>query len=285
MDEYRKILSALAHIYTEKTFFFVVGWNKPGTYWLQRALDEHAAAACRGEGHFTDRLFPLLERAVGTYNQEIKKTNDRLQASGFERGFEGYSRADLEILQQTAAGLVLGRWAGGAAVRAVGEKTTEHTGQLEKLGQMFPQPKIIHVIRDGRDEAVTAWDLNRRIGGEAFQQKFPSLAAFAEAFGRNWNAATGNARNWGRANKEQYLEVRAEDLLNVPETDMRRVLEFLGLAAGDGDIAACAHAGKKAVESAAVGGPGQWRQRFDADSSQAFGRQAGELLKLLEYEN
>ena len=281
MTEYRQILGALARLY-EKDFFFIVGWNRPGTNWLQCALDTHPNAACRGEGHFTDLLFPLMERAFDNYNRRLRRTAMRLEAAGVESGCHGLTGRDVGVLQRTAAGLIMGGWGGGGGVRVVGEKTPEHTAAVERLAAIAPAAKIIQVIRDGRDEAASAWEFNLRQGGEDFIKKFPNFTVFAEDFARNWAAATGAARNWGRANKGRYLEVRTEDLIGEPETNVRRVFSFLGLGGDGEDVRRAVEAGRRTPRD---GGAGHWRDDFNPEAEAAFSRQAGELLKLLDYEN
>ncbi len=286
MTEYRQILGALARLY-ERDFFFIVGWNRPGTNWLRCALDSHPNAACRGEGHFTDLLFPLMERAFDTYNRGIRRTAMRLGAAGVESGDRGLTRRDIGVLQQTAAGLIMGCWGGGGDIQAVGEKTPEHTAAVERLAAIAPGAKIIQVIRDGRDEAASVWEFSLRLGGEDFIKRFPNFTVFAEDFASNWVAATGAARNWGRANKERYLEVRAEDLIDEPEMNVRRVFAFLGLGVGDDggeDIRRAVEAGRLTPRDGAAGRAGRWRDDFNPEAKAAFTRQAGELLKLLDYE-
>ncbi len=282
MTEYRQILGALARLY-EKDFFFIVGWNRSGTNWLQCALDSHPNAACRGEGHFTDLLFPLVERAFDSYNRGLRRTARRLGAAGGENGCRGLTGRDLGVLQRTAAGLIMGGWGGGGDIRAVGEKTSEHTAAVELLADIAPAAKIIQVIRDGRDEAASAWEFNLRLGGEDFIKKFPNFTVFAEDFAGNWAAATGAARNWGRANKDRYLELRAEDLIGEPEKNVRRAFSFLGLGdGGDGgeNIRRAVEAGRRMPGD----GDGNWRDNSNPEAKAAFSRQAGELLKLLDYE-
>jgi hypothetical protein len=281
MTEYRQILGALARLY-EKDFFFIVGWNRPGTNWLQCALDTHPNAACRGEGHFTDILFPLMESAFDNYNRGLRQAGKRLAAAAIDDGGRGLTRRDLGVLQRTAAGLIMGRWGGGGDIRAVGEKTPEHTAAVKRLAAVAPGAKIIQVVRDGRDEATSAWEFNLRLGGEDFIKKFPNFTVFAEDFARNWATATGAARNWGRTHKERYLEVRTEDLMGEPETNVRRIFSFLGLAAGGEDIHRAIEAGR---QTPGDGDAGHWRDDFNLEAKAAFTRQAGELLKLLDYES
>ncbi|HEC91261.1 MAG TPA: sulfotransferase [Alphaproteobacteria bacterium] len=280
MIEYRRILGALARLY-EKDFFFIVGWNRSGANWLQCALDSHPNAACRGEGHFTDLLFPLMERAIGNYNR-------RLGTPGGESGCRGLTSRDLGVLQRTAVGLIMGGWGGSSDIRAVGEKTPEHTAAVERLANIAPGTRIIQVIRDGRDEAAAVWEANLRLGGEDFIKKFPNFTVFAEDFAGNWATATGAARNWGRANGDRYLEVRTEDLTSEPEMNMRRVFSFLGLDGQGDNISRAVEAGRRTPgddDAGHAGRVGRWRDDFNLEAKAAFSRRAGELLKLLDYES
>lgn len=47
-------------------------------------------------------------------------------------------------------------------LRFIGEKDPGHAFQLMLLGSLFPKAKFIHVLRDGRDLALSSWAHNQR---------------------------------------------------------------------------------------------------------------------------
>ncbi len=263
--------------------FFIVVWTQAGTHWLQAAIDAHGQVCCQGEGHFANLLSPLLTRALDYYNQQLRKTNARLQVAGIEGRFHGFGNDDRDLILATAMGLVFSRWVGEGEVKCIGEKTPEQTPHMSQLAGVAPNARFVHVIRDGRDEAAFAWDVNMRIDQQGFAKKFSRFSDFADSFAKTWADTVGRARTFGRANPDRYLEVRYEDLMSEPEPDLRRLCRFLDVDVGAAEVARCAEAGRAANISAAA--PGSWRQRFDDEALALFRRRAGEMLKLLEYED
>ncbi|HER25903.1 MAG TPA: sulfotransferase [Rhodospirillales bacterium] len=283
--DHQQTLNRLAGVF-DRRMFFIVGLTRPGTAWLQHAIDGHPQACCRGEGHFTDSLLPLMGRAFVDYNramQDIRSSMSAAQITDSQLGrTAGFSNADVSFMMATAIALSLAKQGGDGATRAIGEKTPEHALAIDDLAAVLPEAVFVHVIRDGRDEAVSVYDYNLTAGNEAFMRKNPGIGDFVQTFGRNWARAVGSARSFGRSHPDRYLEIRSEDLLSEPATDLGRLCRFLDLNDGDDVIAHCADAGRRAQIT--DGGIGQWRDRFDDSAQTAFMRSAGELLKLLDYE-
>lgn len=284
VTDYRRNLIRLSKV-LEKKRFFIVGLTRPGTIWLQHAINAHPDACCKGEGHYTNALFPLLGKAYADYNKHILTDKARMEAAGISAANPGrtaaFSNDDVRFLMAIAAGLTLDRWVGEDDVACIGEKTPEHALNLESLTEIFPDALIIHVIRDGRDEAVSVYDYNLRLNPEGFTRKYENLSAFAEQFAGNWTRAVGAARYFGRSHGESYLEIRSEDLHTEASPDVEKLCRFLGIDDDPEVVAECVEAGRKIAFADGV--IGQWKDRFDDKTKVAFNRQAGELLKLLEY--
>ena len=282
--DYRRTLIRLSKV-LEKTHFFIVGLTRPGTVWLQHAIDAHPDACCKGEGHFTNALFPLLGKAYAEYNQHMLTDKARMEMAGISAANPGplvtYSNDQVRFLLACAAALTFERWAGDDDISCIGEKTPEHALHLEGLCEVFPDAKIVHVIRDGRDEAVSVFDYNRRVNPQGFAKKFPDFGAFAESFAGNWTRAVGAARYFGRSHGDNYLEIRSEDLHSEASSDVERLCRFLGVDDNPDAVSHCVDAGRRIAFNDGV--IGQWQERFDEKTSVAFNRQAGELLKLLDY--
>jgi len=282
--DYRRTLIALSKVF-DKKHFFVVGLTRPGTAWLQHAINAHPDASCKGEGHFTNALFPLLGKAFAEYNQHMLGDQTRMEAAGIGTTKLGpsaaYSNDEVRFMLATAAALTMDRWAGDEDVSCIGEKTPEHALNLEGLTEIFPDAHIVHVIRDGRDEAVSVFDYNMRVNPEGFQGRFPDFPAFAEFFAGNWIKAVGSARYFGRSHGEKYMEIRSEDLHTEASPDMERLCRFLSIDDSPETVSHLVEAGRKVAFPDGV--INQWQDRFDEQTTVVFNRQAGELLKLLDY--
>ena len=95
------------------------------------------------------------------------------------------------------------------------EKTPQHAQHIVALAMRFPAARFIHVIRDGRDCAVS---FHRR------WKRQPELTVF------RWKKMVSVGREQGRRlGAGRYLEVRYEDLTAEPEFALRRICVFLGL--------------------------------------------------------
>ncbi len=132
--------------------------------------------------------------------------------------------------------------------------------------------RVVHVIRDGRDAAVAAWQWLRRLDME----RPATFAEHAEHFAReHWVGFIEQAR--AAASGEGYLELRYEALHTDPFNEIRRLLEFLGLEATAGIIRIC-------FDAALFRGTiGEWRRHFDEDAAFRFDAVAGYLLQELGY--
>jgi hypothetical protein len=270
----------------DKKHFFIVGLTRPGTAWLQHAINAHPDALCKGEGHFTNALFPLLGKAFAQYNQHMLNDQERMDVAGIGTASQvrgaAYSTDEVHFLMASAAALTMDRWLGEEDVSCIGEKTPEHALNLEGLTEIFPQAYIIHVIRDGRDEAVSVYDYNLQVNAEGFSKRFPDFPAFAEFFAKNWTSAVGAARYFGRGYGENYMEIRSEDLHSEATPDLERLCRFLGIDDAPETIMHLLEAGRRGALPDGI--IGQWRDCFDDQTTVAFKRQAGELLKLLDYD-
>ena len=265
----------------EAQLFFIGGSAKSGTTWLQLLLDGHPAVACKGEGHLANHLSWLLAEGLAAHNRLLAHKN----ATIFRElaGFPLYGGGDLAYL--TAAALLLGLSKDGrdAGFAAIGEKTPDNIRHLERLRSLFPRAKFIHLVRDGRDCAVSGWFHNQRSSPEWLGANFPSLACYVDFFAREWAKDLAQASAFADRHAEACVTLRYEDLVADTEAELARVLGFLGVAADAAALAACREAGafERLTGGRAPGDedrgsffrngvPGDWRRHFDAALTGAF---------------
>ncbi len=280
MEDFQQTSDRLAKVF-DKDIVFIVGATRWGTAWVQQFLDQHPDICCKGEGHFTDSLFPVLAQAFDEYNAECEKIGNRLQNSGLSGNDAGFTFDDVHHIMTTAIGLMLDRWSGDDDVKVVAEKTPEHIVSLDVLARAVPGLKIIHVFRDGRDEAVSAWRFNNKLSQGAFREKFPAFGDYAATFAANWVAAITAARRFDKDHKGRCFHFRSEDLQGEAVAVLAPLLNFLGVEASEDLIKDAAAATWEAAPLDID--PGGWRQEFDDGLRADFQRDCGELLKLLDY--
>src|SRR5215469_18258231 len=101
-----------------------------------------------------------------------------------------------------------------------GDKTPLYMQSLPQLERLFPDATWVHLVRDGRDAALSFLALPEGFSGKTWAQ--PRTAA---QFAARWRTEILSARRIGG----HYLELRYEDLVADPERQLRRVCEHASL--------------------------------------------------------
>ncbi len=116
------------------------------------------------------------------------------------------------------------------------EKNPKHTLRIPFLDAVFPDARIVHLIRDGRDTVASLMFRNR--GPEWGHLKTPGWADLLARYPREnhircahqWRDAVLLGRTDGRGlSPGRYLEVRFEALVEEPSATLEEVLRFMGL--------------------------------------------------------
>ncbi len=204
---------------------FVLGVSRSGTTLLRVVLDRSPGIAIPDESFF----IPLLAR----------RHRGNVDRDGF--------LDDLSRLPVLAAwGLSLDNVAvcmrpemrTGQAIAAIfeahatnegkprwGDKTPMYMRHLSLLERLFPDAQYVHLIRDGRDAALSF--LRMPEGSFTRTWAHPDTAA---EFACLWRTEVAAARALGqRVGSARYLEIRYEDLVARPEFAIRGICEFASL--------------------------------------------------------
>jgi len=100
-----------------------------------------------------------------------------------------------------------------------GDKTPIYTSYVDLLKELFPSAQFVHIIRDGRDVALSMLD--------KWGAKEPHVDLYFTA--RNWVRRIQQAQASGtRLSPEQFYELRYESLVESPEQALQGVCAFLG---------------------------------------------------------
>src|SRR4029450_6951764 len=94
---------------------------------------------------------------------------------------------------------------------------------LDLLERVFPDARYVHLVRDGRDAALSFFEMRRRPRFNVARPR--GLASFAS----HWRLEVEGARQRGSRLAPRYPELRYEDLVREPETELRRICDFLEL--------------------------------------------------------
>jgi LPS sulfotransferase NodH len=167
-----------------------------------------------------------------------------------------------------------------------GDKTPMYMRHLPLLERLFPAAQYVHLIRDGRDAAISF--LRMPEGTYTRTWAHPETAA---GFACLWRTEVAAARELGgRAGRSRYLEVRYEELVADPGGVVGSICEFANLLfepamldyAGAVDVSAKPHQ-QRLLEPPRTG-VRDWREDLSREDALAFESIAGDLLAELGYE-
>ncbi len=308
--------------------FFIVGEMRSGTSWLRRTLSAHPEIVCGHEGSFFGRDYsreeiPVYPGPVSSFTRALATSEEfkvwhELPWNQWTDGYE----EDLRNLIRLSIDYFLAKEVARTGKRIVGDKSPQHTGCLDEIHEIYPDARVIHIVRDGRDVAVSAmhhwWRLAKDQAGGVFEltpeeleirdayQKDPEgfLASGRSMFveerlrhlARRWSYRVSKARRDGTTLfGEGYLEIRYEDLLRDTPDTLRRVFGLLNARRDDGVIERCIRAGsfervsnrQRGEEDShsffRKGVAGDWRGVFTERDREIYEELAGDQLIEMGY--
>ena len=305
--------------------FLVTGRARSGTSWVMRILDAHPEILCGGEGRFYGARYRVGDSKVRSLHGALlasKPLREWAESSGWTRGRD--FRQEIGEMTAVLADHVLARELARSGKRMVGDKTPLTTAtMLREVAKLRPGTKVAHIIRDGRDVAISSvhhlWNSDVRDGG--FHRLDPEQIRLRQEYredpegflasGRSIFAdgmLAGTARDWARMVRgamhdgrrelgSDYLELRYERLLENGPEEIARLLGFLGADARAGTASQClerarferSSGGRPAGEEDSsspmrLGRAGDWRRVFNGEDKREFKEAAGSLLVELGYE-
>lgn len=197
---------------------FIVGAPRSGTTLLRLMLDAHPKLAIPSETHFIKDVIKAFRRG----RVSAPRLGDLIVGHHRWGDFhldEAELRSRLEALRPLNA---------ADAVRAFyrlyaerqgkprwGDKTPGYVKNMRPIATVLPEARFVHIIRDGRDVALSVIPMNW--GPDTVERA-------AEV----WSERVRGARAQ-QAELPSYMEVRFEDLLQDTEQELRRICEFVEL--------------------------------------------------------
>lgn len=166
-----------------------------------------------------------------------------------------------------------------------GDKTPLYMQQLQLLERLFPRAIWVHLVRDGRDAALSFLELPEGFSGKTWAQP-RSVAQFAA----RWRTEILAARRLGRHAGSRYLELRYEDLVAEPEQELRKICEHASLPWEPGmlDHTRVSDAANmpehRNLAQPPTPGLRDWRSQMSRDDALGFERVAGDVLRSAGYE-
>lgn len=279
----------------DKQILFVTGAAKSGTTWIQLLLDAHPEVACRGEGSFFEKFAGGLQKLCNHLNEESRK-NRVLKGPEVPPFPEFEIPLILHLLRQSVLGC-LATYGAEPKIRVIGEKTPSTALGLDAVQACFPDAKILHVVRDGRDVCVSAWHHNLRDSRGDITTFMPSFAEFMPFMTDVWLKHQRPPLKLQETRPDALKMVRYEDLIAAPKETLLQICQWLGVASDSETLSACSSA---ADFRSLTGGraPGQedpnsffrsgtsggWRKHFSDHQAEQFWAMAGSEMARLGYE-
>jgi Sulfotransferase family len=167
-----------------------------------------------------------------------------------------------------------------------GDKTPMYMRHLELLERLFPDAQYAHLVRDGRDAALSFL----RMPEGTFTRTWAHPRSPAE-FACLWRVEVEGARRLGaRVGPARYLEVRYEELVSDPEATVRTICAFADLPYEPAmldypdtvDVSDKPH--QQRLLQPPTTGVRDWRTELEPHDARAFEAVAGPLLAKLGYE-
>jgi hypothetical protein len=180
------------------------------------------------------------------------------------------------IMEQMASKQGVERWA---------DTTPEHLLHLHRIKETIPDALIVHIIRDGRDVALSTDKQGyiRRLPWD----KTPSVMVA----GVYWEWMVNKGRKDGRDLGGDYTEVRFEELVERPKEILARLSSFIDhdldydriQKAGIGSVSS-PNTSFKEGSSEAFNPAGRWKKSYTPQNLAMFEALAGQTLKELGYQ-
>lgn len=269
---------------------FIVGCPRSGTSYLY-----HLLLSAGGFAEFRTQMnvFDVLEPIYGNLGLLKNKTrmmsvwlrSKAFDCSGLQAEeikvkvlSECHSTSDFLriIMEEVAREQGVDRWI---------DSTPTNIPHLLRIKKDFPDARIVHIIRDGRDVALSLvkrgwsrplpWDRGK-----------PLLAA-----GLYWEWIVRKGRQLGSMLQPNYLEVRYEDLVEQPTEVLRTLAVFLEhyldydciQQVSIGSVKKPLTAFKEELERGEFTPVGRWKNTFPPDQLAQFENLVGEYLQELGY--
>ena len=209
-----------------KQFIFIVGSGRSGTTLLRNILAEHMDIGVCPELKFFDvilasrvkmfflswekRTRMIARRIVGKY----KKSEDPLWSRFTFTEEEIHAEIQGARSYREIFVILLRKFSTKPTARIQVEKTPTNVFFIKEIRRYFPDAKIINMVRDGREVAASAKKRN-------WSENSDELAIW-------WKEAVNAFKKWSKG-KDNFIEIKYEDLVQSPESVASSIFRFIGV--------------------------------------------------------
>lgn len=264
----------------------VLGVRRSGTTLLRVMLDRNPELAVPDESYFVPQLARRHRTPVdpAAFLDDLRRLPTLVDWGLSPASVQARLRPGMTTDDAIAA--VFAAYAAERGKARWGDKTPLYMQHLDLLERLFPDARFVHLIRDGRDAALSFLSVPAGLMTEGWGH--PRDAA---GFACQWATEVASARELGaRVGGQRYRELRYEALVADPEGELRTVCSFAGLEydpamldyVGQTDSARKAH--QQRLNEPPRQNVREWRTEMSESDRHAFEEVAGALLAELGYE-
>ena len=198
---------------------FIVGAPRSGTTLLRLMCDAHPALSIPPETGFLPAAFELRGRGRALRRAFFETVTGTHSWDDANIPREQFAAALEEVEPFDLAGGVRAFYriyAGRFGKPLWGDKTPLYCLHMDRIESLIPEARFVHIIRDGRDVALSLRGL------------WFSPGDSVEVLARQWREWVLTARRLGRR-RRHYMEIRYEDLIADAPAVLREVCDFVEL--------------------------------------------------------
>ncbi len=204
---------------------FIIGAPRSGTSILAWSLAQHSELWTEAESDIFFYMLKdgVLERAFETSVGRPDGTWLRNQGVDLEQFLAHLGLGLNALLTTTSNGR---RWV---------DQTPANTVVVDRIAEMFPGARFLHILRDGRRVVHSMINFHRAMGDPEAVERMKDagrLPPWTTDFGdacRTWDRFVGIASDFCRRHPDRAFTVRNERLITDPDDAMREVLDFLAV--------------------------------------------------------
>ncbi len=230
-----------AEQFSPNPYVFIVGCPRSGTTLLQRLLDCHPQVAITPETHWIPRWFHDHEGKGITPDGRVSKKllrklsgNSRFAELGVVPRREHFRvKGEGRVSYARFVSSLFDLYGEQQGKPLVGDKTPGYAREVSTLHALWPAAKFVHLIRDGRDVALSilAWERARSWKPGEGAARFRTWAEdplLTAALWWEWHVRLA-CQAGGSLGPALYHEVRYEALVHRPADECQALWDFLGV--------------------------------------------------------
>lgn len=269
-------------------FFFIISCGRSGTTLLRKLLME------RGDIHIPPETYDGIPQAMKLYYQNRKKNwstkvgqvLDFFQNASFYEFWE----LDMPCVKRELLNLPLEEQNFRSIIYQIyvqhrnqhspeavllGDKTPYLILRLPWIKILYPNARIIHIVRDGHD---------------VISSRMKNLNESFDVALNRWKWSIKESKKFKRYYRESFMQVRYEDLVEASDTHIQEITRFLGLKGGSqlvkrevnlGDDGQAHHQMLHEVITNKKVGAG--RNVFNDEEKRQIEKKIGRLLRKFDY--